>query len=178
MNMQFCVIGLFAVHSLALCSSTVQVSLHSKQKGRGSESQKQTDLTVNGFNLFIKSNKRSYHVDEDIVLATYLKNTNKMSEQVERTSSLGIYSIEVIKPDQQKAELSPLGKEMKIQQRSSKSTLSLTSGQSFPVSFELNKLFDMAMPGIYKVHVARKVNSIAHPSFVDAPSNEIELEVK
>ena len=134
--------------------------------------------TLKGFRLFIKLDKHVYNVGQAITLNTYLKNVDKASVEVERTSSLTAYSIQLLRPSGGRADYNLFGKDAKKSIETHTSTLTLKPGQAFLATFELSKLFDMTDPGIYKVWVLRKVNSKKDIYvFVNVISNEAEINV-
>ncbi len=169
---------LSAVNTSVLWSTSLYAEPISEYAVPSYRKQAKTMLPVEGLRLFIKTNKRVYSPGENIVLTSTLTNTGKESTNIERTSSLYAYLIELSQPNGLKADLSPRGMETRRKAPSHISTLLLNPGQSFPATFNLNELFDMTTPGTYKVFVRRVVNSKKNfLVFVDVPSDAVLIRI-
>src|SRR5262249_18223553 len=134
---------------------------------------------VQGFKLSLLRARRA-NDSEHVFVIVSIKNVSAKDRPWVATHPLRIYAFNVTRGADEPAALTALGKaRVEAAQEGSRATATVKPGETRGAEFFLDRIYDMSLPGEYKVTVSTSVPKLTDAAgFEKITSNEIIIKVQ
>ncbi len=173
-----CIVALLQFANASVLPICVMADSKSGEK-IGAESKTAWGEATDGLAISIVTPRAVYGPHERIVLTISLKNVSNDDKRIGQTSPLTLYDVEVLAPGKNKTPFTSYGKNRLENSREAGVRGSvLRPGEVTSVDIDLNRLFDLTLPGPYTVSVQRVVGKTgASDRVLRAISNTITVTI-